>query len=143
MLERSLHFLNVGGEVLVEYWLVTKINDKNLVVLVAGPYQVQRSLVHLIAFFAHGTRIVDNDSHCNRIVLALEQLDRLRLIVFEYREIRLCQGRDQPVPLVNDSGVQNDFASFRVKDVNSVVIRGRPLRRSTLLPRGRCATWFG
>ncbi len=49
-------------KVLIEIVLVAEIDDEDFVLGVAGPDQIQRGLIHLLSFFAHGARIVDHDA---------------------------------------------------------------------------------
>ena len=84
------HFLDVAGEGLavriVQESLVVEIDDEDLVVGVGILDQRQRRGFHLGALIPHAAAVVDDESHGNRNVFAVENPDRLLYAVFVHRE---------------------------------------------------------
>src|SRR5213080_508955 len=115
-LQAFLQFLDVTGVILVQVVLVIEIDDKNLVIFIAGANQIECSLVYTVALFAHRSGIVDHDSQGDRDVLVPERSDGLRLAVLQNCEGALVEVRDHVLLVINHGGVEHDLLRARVKD---------------------------
>src|SRR5580692_620260 len=127
LLQRLAQLINVAGELLIEVVLVVKVDHKDLILRIAGPYQIQGSPVYLIALLAHRAGVVDHDAHRNRNILVPEGSNRLRLIILKDAEGALVQRRHQMVLVVHHRRVQHDFFDFLLEDKNSAIGRRLPL----------------
>src|SRR5437899_6640321 len=115
-LQAFLQFLDVTGVILIEVILIVKVNDENLVIFIAGANQIECGLVHTVAFFAHRSGIIDDDSQGDRDVLVPERSDGLRLAVLQNCEGALVEVRDHVLLVINHGGVEHDLLRARVKD---------------------------
>ena len=61
-------------KVLIEIIFVVEIDDEDLILRIAGPHQIQRSLVDFIALLAHRSGIVDHDAHRHGDVFVLKEM---------------------------------------------------------------------
>src|SRR5882724_12391577 len=115
-LQAFLQFLDVTGVILVQVVLVIEIDDKNLVIFIAGANQLECGLVHTVARFAHRSGIIDDDSQGDRDVLVPERSDGLGLAVLQNCEGALVEVRDHVLLVINHGGVEHDLLRARVKD---------------------------
>src|SRR5882724_5140912 len=115
-LQAFLQFLDVTGVILVQVVLVIEIDDKNLVIFIAGANQIECSLVYTVALFAHRSGIIDDDSHGDRDVLVTDRSDGLGLAVLQNCVGALVEVRDNVLLVINHGGVEHDLLRARVKD---------------------------
>src|SRR5436305_6564012 len=127
MFECGLKLLDVASEFLVEVVLVIEIDDKNLVVGIAGPHQIQRSLVNRITLLSHRAGVVDHNTDGDREIFLMEVSDLLRLIVLKDGEVSFVQIIDQVVPVIDNGRVQGHFPSFSPEYESTILTADRGL----------------
>src|SRR5208282_3637958 len=105
-------------------------------------HQIQSRCVHLLALLAHGTRVIDHDTHGDGDVFLAERGNGLEMPVLVDVEIALIESGDDALLVVDDSGVQHHFLDILAENEDAAVggIRILPLIRSGIrsgaLPRG-------
>src|ERR1035438_2241006 len=106
-------FLQLGdaiAEILVqiEIKVVVKIYDEGFVLRITVLNEGQGSLVDAWALVSHAAAVVDDQTHADRNVLALEDREFLLGFILEDAEIILAQTFDEFAAIIEHGGVQND-----------------------------------
>jgi len=135
LFQRLFHLQQVISEILIEIVLVVEVDDTDFVFGIARTYQVERGLVHFVAFFAHRPGIVDHNGHRDRNVFVVKRDDGLRLPILEYGECVLVEVGNDALVVVDDRGMEQDFVDILANDEVATVAGGR--RRSLLFLRWR------
>ena len=105
MFKAVTQLFEISSEVLINVRLVVEINDEDFVIRIAGFHQIQRRLIHRLAFVAHRSGVVDQDSQRDRHILLFKSGNLLRLPVFKNLKVVLVETRHRPIMLIDNCSV--------------------------------------
>ena len=145
LLQSLAQLIDVAGELLIEVVLVVKVDHEDLILRIAGAYQIQCRAVHLVPLLAHGAGVVDDDPHGDRNIFMPERSDCLRLVVLKNAERALVESRDQMVLVIHDRSVHYDLFDFLLEYKNAAIARRTLILRWLSLRLGwlRLLRWAG
>src|SRR5271163_2973828 len=126
-LEGFLQFRNAVGEVFVEVEIkiVVEIDDESFVLLVAGFHQGDGRFVDAGALVAHAAAVINDQTHADGNVFALEDGKFLLAFILEDTKIFFLESVGKPAAIVEHGGVQHDEADV---DFDAAAGLGRALR---------------
>ena len=117
----------------VQIKIIVEVNDKGLILRIAGFHQRQSSGVYLGSFVAHAAAIVDHQAHAYGHIFLAEDGDLLVGLVFQDAEIALLQAGDELPAIIHDGDVQDDQIYVFLDGIvrrRRGCLRGRRLRGS-------------
>src|SRR2546428_718407 len=134
-LQGVFHFADVAGEVVdrIQIKIVVEVDDKGLILGIAGFHKSQSGGVYLGPFVAHAAAIVDYQAHAYGHIFLAEDRNLLIGLIFHDVEIALFQAGNELPAIIHDGDVQDDQIYVFLDGIvrrRRGCLRGRRLRGS-------------